>query len=159
MNNTEDAVNCGKLKRFRLISNCLCYGPCPEPDTEADTEAEQHLTITTDGRIWFSKYCFNNGIRYKRTFLERLHIASNVADPLVNRLAEFFDDGYVENFVTDCGDWYLEIIAEGGQRKYHGPLIPSLCPFLNQVSHQIRETLGREDILAFDGTIRKGRSI
>ena len=107
------------------------------------------------GRIWFSKYCFNDGVRYKCTCLERLHIASDAAGPLVNQLAEFFNDSYVEDFVTDCGDWHLEITAATGRSEYHGSLIPSPCPFLNQVSDLIRETLGREDILAFDGMVRK----
>lgn len=151
MNNTDEAGNNGKIKQLRLISNCFGYGPWPEPGTEV----EQHLTITSDGRIWFSKYCFNDGVRYKCTFLERLHIPSDTAVQLVNQLAEFFSNSYVEDFVTDCGDWRLEIIEGAGQNKYHGPLIPSPCPYLNQVSYQIRETLGREDILAFDGKVRK----
>jgi len=151
MSNTDEGVNYEKIKRIRLISNCFGYGPWPEPAAEV----EQHLTITSDGRIWFSKYCFNDGVRYKCTCLERLHIASDAAGPLVNQLAEFFNDSYVEDFVTDCGDWHLEITAATGRSEYHGPLIPSPCPFLNQVSDLIRETLGREDLLAFDGMLRK----
>lgn len=151
MNNTDRAVNCAKIRRFRLISTCFGYGPWPGPDTEV----EQHLTITSDGRIWFSKFCFNDGVRYKCICLERLHIAPDAAGPLVDQLAEFFNDSYVEYLATDCGDWHLEITAGTGQSKYHGPLIPTPCPFLSQVSDQIRETLVREDILAFDGMVRK----
>ena len=88
MSNTDEGVNYEKIKRIRLISNCFGYGPWPEPATEV----EQHLTITSDGRIWFSKYCFNDGVRYKCTCLERLHITSDAVGPLVNQLAEFFND-------------------------------------------------------------------
>lgn len=37
----------GILKKAKLISNSLCYGPCPMPDDEI----EQWLTLTDDGRL------------------------------------------------------------------------------------------------------------
>ena len=70
-------------------------------------------------------------------------------------MLDYYSTQLLQHFVTDCGDWHLEITAATGRSEYHGPLIPSPCPFLNQVSDLIRETLGREDILAFDGMVRK----
>lgn len=44
----------GILKKVRIVSNHICYGPMPEPDEEV----EQHLTINNEGRVWFSGYNF-----------------------------------------------------------------------------------------------------
>ena len=38
----------GTLQKIRLVSNSICYGPCPEPDDEV----EQRLTITSEGKVW-----------------------------------------------------------------------------------------------------------
>ena len=39
----------GTLKKIRIVSNNICYGPMPDPDDEV----EQHLTINDEGRVWF----------------------------------------------------------------------------------------------------------
>lgn len=46
----------GTLKKVRIVSNNICYGPMPEPDEEI----EQHLTINDEGRVWFSGYKIEN---------------------------------------------------------------------------------------------------
>lgn len=42
---------------MRVISNNICYGPMPE----SNEEVEQHLTINSEGRVWFSGYNFGTG--------------------------------------------------------------------------------------------------
>lgn len=44
----------GELRKIRLVSNRLGYGPCPEPDEEV----EQHITLNAEGQVWFSSYVF-----------------------------------------------------------------------------------------------------
>lgn len=51
-----EPVHIGRVKRIKLVSNCLCYGPAPMPEDEA----EQHLTICSDGRVFFSSYIVGN---------------------------------------------------------------------------------------------------
>ena len=46
----------GTLKKMRIVSNNICYGPMPEPDEEV----EQLLTINDEGHVWFSGYKFGN---------------------------------------------------------------------------------------------------
>lgn len=46
----------GILQKIRIVSNCIGYGPRPEPDDEV----EQHLTINAEGRVWFSSYKFGD---------------------------------------------------------------------------------------------------
>ena len=55
------------IQKIQIISNNICYGPPPEHETEV----EQHLTISSSGRIWFNAYNFMGGFdNYKkgRTF-------------------------------------------------------------------------------------------
>lgn len=53
----------GTLKKIRIVSNNICYGPMPDPDDEV----EQHLTINDEGRVWFSGYNFgHSGERYEK---------------------------------------------------------------------------------------------
>lgn len=35
------------LRKIRLVSNRLGYGPCPEPDEEV----EQHITLNAEGQL------------------------------------------------------------------------------------------------------------
>ena len=42
----------GRVTRIKLISNNICFGPRPEEDDEV----EQHITICSDGRVFFSGY-------------------------------------------------------------------------------------------------------
>ena len=46
----------GMLKKLRIVSNNIRYGPMPE----RDDEEEQHLTINDKGRVWFAGYHFGN---------------------------------------------------------------------------------------------------
>lgn len=41
-------------KKVQIISDLLCYGPCPEPEDEI----EQRITISATGRVWFTEYLF-----------------------------------------------------------------------------------------------------
>ena len=58
----------GQIKDMKLISNHICFGPCPGPDDEV----EQHLSLFADGRVFFSGYVYGEyiDIRYKRRELE-----------------------------------------------------------------------------------------
>ena len=49
-----------KAKRIKIISNCPAIRLMPQPDDEA----EQHLSIMEDGRVFFSSYNYGNGNKY-----------------------------------------------------------------------------------------------
>ena len=55
----------GKLKKIYIESNNVCFGPCPE----SDTETEQHLTITSDGKVELTRQSFSDEIIEKTEFL------------------------------------------------------------------------------------------
>jgi len=55
----------GKLQKIYIESNNVCFGPCPE----SDTETEQHLTITFDGKVELTRQSFSDEIIEKTELL------------------------------------------------------------------------------------------
>ncbi len=54
----------GMPHKIRIVSNGMGYGPCPEPNDIV----EQHITINSDGRVWFSAYAFGEGFgKYEKS--------------------------------------------------------------------------------------------
>lgn len=71
----------GIPNKIRIVSNNICYGPCPEPTDEV----EQHITINAEGRVWFSAYNFGEEAENmkrpeKRTRIEEM-------ERLINQIA------------------------------------------------------------------------
>ena len=59
----------GTPQKIRIVSNSIGYGPCPEPNDIV----EQHITINSDGRVWFSEYAFGDGFgKYKKAQTKNL---------------------------------------------------------------------------------------
>ena len=138
----------GQLKRIQLISNNMCYGPCPEPEDEI----EQRLTITEDGHIWLSRYCYGK----KETSLtlmgkEAFSIPSEDAEYIMEKVTEYFKSDFDIPFVTDVGSWELTLTnAEGMKYKVSGPLCQDLYVAEEGLSDIIRSRLGRNDLFVFD---------
>ena len=102
----------GKLRKIRIVSNNLGYGPCPEPDEEI----EQRLTITSAGKVWLSRYCYGdfNGdqkLLNKTTF----SISEDAAAVIMSAMTEYFSIDYDISFATDVGSWDLELTNEDGK--------------------------------------------
>ncbi len=101
---------------FKLISNNICYGPMPDKSDEV----EQHLTVSSSGRVWFSarnyeQYVAEKGFCRKK----QMNIGKWKAQFLINIMRNVYPD----YDVTDCGFWDL-IIREGDKRSnFSGPLI------------------------------------
>jgi hypothetical protein len=49
--NLDFIVRRKRLQKAQIVSNLLCYGPCPEPVDAI----EQRLTISSTGQIWFTE--------------------------------------------------------------------------------------------------------
>lgn len=139
----------GAPRRIKLISNCLGYGPCPE---ETDI-VEQHLTLCKDGRMWLSFFEFGVQGKYRCVKKEYFKVEAKLATSILTSIAEFFQNEYLVDMVTDAGDWDLMIEDEEGKKhRFQGPLVPSECNrFLTQQSNVLRETINRPDAFAFDG--------
>ena len=85
-NSLQSAFFSGKAKKIKIVSNCLGYGPCPQPDDEA----EQHLTITADGRVYFSSYSYGDGRHYTKAKTRNFKIPCTSAIYVLKVVRDYF---------------------------------------------------------------------
>ena len=138
----------GKLKMLQLTSNRICYGPCPEPDDEV----EQHLTITANGRIWFSRYCFGENGKYRLLQKDTFTISSEAAKSIMDASAECFSKTSITEYFTDVGSWNATLTNTDGQVfRISGSLGFDLKTADKSLSNIIRKKLDRDDLYVFDG--------
>ena len=137
------------LKKFRLISNNICYGPCPD----ADEEVEQHLTIISDGRVWFSRYNYGLGDgKYELAEKKQLNIGKDTAVGILAFTKKYFDEKGIVMKCTDVGIWELFLTDENdAQYTIDGSVIPD--DYTSEISNYIRERLPLENLFLFDGNI------
>lgn len=143
----------GQIKGMKLISNHICFGPCPEPDDEV----EQHLSLFADGRVFFSGYVYDEytDIRYKRNRSKQFKISQLEASYVLNHVAMYFSKDFPLDFATDVGDWNLELTnTEGEKFEYQGSLYRDLLIDEVGLSYLLRKYLGMTDLFAFDGDAR-----
>ena len=141
----------GEPQKIRIISNCIGYDPCPEPEKEV----EQRLTINADGQVWFSAYNFCDGFdHHKKARSQMCKIDKTTATNMLTSIARYFSDEYDELFATDIGDWVMEITnTEGNVYKFRGSLCADFAVDGIDLSDLVRETLGMDDLYVFDGKI------
>ena len=139
----------GTLKKVRIVSNNICYGPMPKPEDEV----EQHLTINNEGCVWFSGYNFGNpGERYEKARSKAFKIEKASADKLLTALATYFGNEYIEIFATDIGDWVMELTnTEGTTYKFRGSLCADFDYEGTDLSDLVRDTVGMDELFVFDG--------
>jgi len=137
----------GKLVKIRLISNSMCYGPCPMPDQEI----EQRITITPT-HIWVSRYYYGEGDPYKLRQRFDGRIARENGDAILKSIEDYFksEECFIP-YATDVGDWELTLINEDGENfKFVGSLI-SLGTLLDVISQDMRERLDMPYLYLFNG--------
>ena len=139
----------GKLNRIQLTSNNICFGPCPKPEDEV----EQHLTITADGHVWLSRYCYGeNGLKLTLKRREAFSIPTRDTDYIMGVFTSYFEKGFDNPFVTDVGSWNLTLTnSDGVKYKVSGPLCQDLHSADGGLSTIIRTRLGRSYLFVFDG--------
>lgn len=137
----------GTLVKIKLISNSMCYGPCPMPDQEI----EQRITITPT-HIWISRYDYGGGDPYKLRQRFDGRIARENGDAILKSIEDYFksDECFIP-YATDVGDWELTLINEDGENfKFVGSLI-SLGTLLDVISQDMRERLDMPYLYLFNG--------
>lgn len=137
------------LKKLRLISTNICYGPCPD----ADEEVEQHLTIISDGRVWFSRYNYGLGDgKYELAEKKQLNIGKDIAVDILAFTKKYFDEKGIVMKCTDVGIWEL-FLTDENDAKYtiDGSVVPD--DYTSEISNYIREKLPFDNMFLFDGNI------
>ena len=137
------------LRKMRLISNSLCYGPEPEPNDEI----EQRLTITSNGRVWLSRYRYGMGTDSHELYEKNsFTISLESAKPILRVVSDYFGKEYEPYYVTDVGYWNLLLTDTNGQiHKIFGSLSYNSELGLGGLSEFIRSELRINDLLIFDG--------
>lgn len=137
------------LRKFTLISNNICYGPCPEPSDEI----EQRLTVTANGRVWFTGYIF--GEKPGKHPVGRKaysNIGAASAQKLLDLLERYFSDEYLIPMATDVGSWELCLYSDV-VNVYRGSLCEDLVIDDIPLSYYMRSLIPIEGLMVFDGNM------
>ncbi len=136
------------LKKIRLISNYICYGPMPQ----ADEEVEQHLTILSDGRVWLSRYAFGNGVEGKLKEKKQINVGKDVANDILQYTKRYFNKKGLTLRCTDVGDWELRMTDENDVKNIiQGSLISD--DYTSEISAYFRKKLPFDYLFLFDGDV------
>jgi len=143
----------GTVYTIRIKSNYICYGPCPEPDDEV----EQHLTVTEEGKVSFTSYCWGDGGKYKKAREQNFKIRSDIASYILKIVGDYFSADNEMNFTADVGSWEMDM-SNTDEKSFHfnGSLYPGVSE-LDNISSIMRNNLNMPDLLAFDGDSHKDR--
>ena len=138
------------LRKFTLISNNICYGPCPEPSDEI----EQRLTVAASGRVWFTGYVFGE-VPGKHPVGRKAYsnIGAASAQKLLDLLDRYFSDEYLIPLATDVGSWTLYLHDGEAKKVYQGSLCADLTVNNTSLSWYMRSLIPIEGLMVFDGNM------
>ena len=141
--------NMDMITKMQLVSENVCYGPCPKPDDEV----EQRLTITENGHVYLSRYRYGEGFgEFELIRKQLLKIPYEKAEELLDAVGEYFSKENRIEYVTDVGTWKLTL-TDFVEKTYkaEGTLLADLMTSRGGLSDMIRKCLGIDDLLVFDG--------
>lgn len=139
----------GTLNKINITTNILSYGPCPNDGAEI----EQHLTITSDGCIWFAAYNYSGDMNeYDKGRRINLTIKKENVDKLFQAVTKCFSEDFNEIIGTDVGHWYMELTNTSGKvYKFNGMLCRDFNYKGKDLSDIFRELIGIDGLFIFDG--------
>ena len=139
----------GALQKIRIVSNSICYGPPPEPEDEV----EQHLTITAEGRVWFSSYKFGKTpYIFQKSDSRIFKIGKTATAKIFDAVSTYFGKEHLEVFATDIGEWVMELTnTDGVVYRFRGSLFADFDYQGEDLSDLIRDNLGMDNLYVFDG--------
>lgn len=117
------------------------------PHTDLDEEIAQRLTITCDGRVYITRYNFDDKIISK----EYHKIKSDYAINWMCKLCSHLSVAVADDHFLDVGSWSLKI-TDSEKKKYHitGDLIDGYDKWLDSYSEEIRNILDIPDLYVFN---------
>lgn len=138
----------GKLQKIQLRTNILQLGFIPYKGREI----EQRLTITADGKVWFSRYGYGESAK-KYDLIEKTNytISKSATDSIFMAISSYFCKNHNTFVVKDAGIWDLTLTnTEGRTFKFIGCLPVQTQNDLTELSDIIRTNLECQDVFAFD---------
>ena len=138
-----------RLKSARIISNLMCFGPCPEPEDPA----EQRLTISSTGRVWFFEYLYGNGSleKYPLGRKIQLSIGKDRAAAILSKIADVQDSDMPLIRCTDIGSWEMTLTDRTGNKSKLSCSMNGLLLGGMELSDYIRERIPIENLAVFGG--------
>ena len=140
----------GNVKKVKIHSNIMSYGFLPREDTEI----EQHLTITEDGRVWLTRYAVKEDLNFadlKKIEQKQFKIDKEKAEFLLSKFTKYFRDEYNLQFATDVGQFEMWIDDDEGKKAYFiGPMISEIVVDGYNLSQLVRDTLDDQTLFVFD---------
>jgi len=143
----------GIAKRVQIISNNLGFGPKPMPDEEV----EERLTVTADGRVFFTAYLFGDGKSLVKSESRRLRIAPENAAQILNEVGQFFAEEASIQVATDIGTWTMSLTNSAGEKFASSGPMPCSDEALIHLSSKIRAELDMPGLYIFDGAAFEDR--
>lgn len=129
------------LKKARIISNSICYGPPPA----YDDEVEQRLSLSSEGRITVTSYNYGGKcILYKRVKVEPF-----IAREILDKIQDGLEHGDIF-LATDVGTWDLTAEYDNGEKRKAGGSLFGCCQQFAEVSNVLRECV-QLPLYVFDG--------
>lgn len=132
------------LEKIHLVSDNLCFGPCPAPDDETI----QRLTICRDGRIFLTVCNYMNAELYRQW----LRCDPAQAGCLLDKIAKRFSaEECLYDYLTDVGKWTLQLSFSDGSKKelscsLHGGHIG-----FDGLTDEMRRLAGMPSLFGFSG--------
>lgn len=147
---SPSSLVCTQAVKIQLKSNNIKYGPPPNHDDEV----EQRLTLTMDGRVWFSSYAYGMGDgNYKLNSIKRYRVDTTKAQKILSTFSQYFYEHFVSCFATDIGFWNLRITtADGTSSCFEGSLCDDFELDGVDLSDLLRNTLNLKSLWGFKET-------
>ena len=147
---TPPFVFFGNVKKVKIHSNIMSYGFLPRENTEI----EQHLTITEDGRVWLTRYAIKEDLNFadlKKIEQKQFKIEKKKAKFLLSKFTKYFRDEYNLQFATDVGQFEMWIDDDEGKKAYFlGPMTSEIVVDGYNLSQLVRDTLDDQTLFVFD---------
>ncbi len=142
-----------KIKKITLISDNICYGSKPKPETEI----QQKLTILKNGRVWFNGYNYGKGYgNFEIGRKIQLSIGKKQAMLIFKEIDKLLCQNDTGMFITDVGSWNMSIIDEDDKvYKFNGCLLGGTIEGDIAVTKFIRKSIPIEKLFVFTGFHRE----
>lgn len=138
----------GIPKKVFIKSNNIGFGMRPM----FIKEVEQHLTINDDGQVSIIRYAYGQGIEREILSTKNFTINTEEAKRILNAIAKYFSQPYSITYATDTGIWEMELTNTNDDiYTFNGSLCEEHEVDGIDLSDLIRESLGIDELLVFDG--------
>ena len=148
--NLDFIVRKKRLQKAQLISDLLCYGPCPEPEDAI----EQRITISATGKVWFTEYLLGEIGCEKKPVGRKLQIfiGKEKTMAILSKIANYLEEEPMLIRCTDIGDWTLIATdASGNEQQMSCSLCGGVVAGGVDLTDFIREQIPIEDLALFGG--------